>query len=327
MRRRDLLTFAGGALFVGATPTIAQQKAGLLRVGYVFSFAAAEGRHLWNACVSGLRSLGYEPGRTVAVEPRWAEGAHAILPDLVSQLVALHANVIVAAATPAALATKSGAPHIPMVFVAVADPIRIGLVRSFARPGGNATGISLLTPELSGKRVQLLAEILKRMPKLATLNNPANRSHDVFLEETRAAALQLRANVLPLSARDPEQIDAAFRRAVELGVSGLIVFDDPVLWSRRTQIVALAKSTRLPVMYGYSEYVEEGGLISYGPYRPALYARTAAFVDKILKGANPADIPVEQPTRFELMVNLKTAKGLGLQIPESVVIAADRVIE
>ena len=327
MRRRDMLTTAYGALLVSVVPAVAEQSRGLSRVGYLFSFAAAEGEHLWKACVSGLTSLGYTPGRNVLLEPRWAEGAHSLLPDLVRQLVASRVNVIVAAATPAALATKSGAPRIPMVFVAVADPIGVGLVQSFARPGGNATGVSLLTPELSGKRVQLLAEVLKRMPSLATLSNPANRSHIVFLEETRTAASQLRAEIQPLSARDAAQIDLAFKSAAEQGVSGLVVFDDPVLWSHRRRVVALAKTLRIPVMYGYSEYVEEGGLISYGPYRPALYERTAAFVDKILNGANPAGLPVEQPTRFELMVNLGAAKELGIQVPESVVIAADRVIE
>ena len=314
-------------MLAGSFQAMAEQTRKVATVGYLFSFAATQGQHLWDACVSGLRALGYAPSRNVILEPRWAQGGHATLPELVTQLVGSQVQVIVAAATPAALAAKAGAPQIPMVFVAVADPIRIGLVSSFARPGGNATGISLLTPELSGKRVQILAEVLKQMPRLATLSNPANHSHIVFLEETRSAAQQLHAEVQPLGARDAIQIERAFKNASEKGANGLIVFDDPVLWSHRKHIVALARAAKIPVLYGYSEYVEEGGLISYGPYRPALYERTAVFVDKILKGANPAHLPVEQPTKFELVVNLSAAKDLGLSVPEAVVVAADRVIE
>ena len=249
-----------------------QATAKVPRVGYLFSFVPSQGEHLWEACRQGLRELGYVEGRSIALEPRWAGGHHERLPGLVAELVRLKVDVIVAAATPANLAAKTGAGTIPVVMVAVADPARVGLVASLARPGGNVTGLSLLTPELSGKRLELLLEILRQAARVAVLINPDNRSH-------------------------------------------------------RKQGVALAAKARLAVSYGYSEFVDGGGLISYGPHRPDLYRRTAAYVDKILKGANPAELPIERPTRFELFVNLKTASSLGLTVPPSVLLRADRVIE
>jgi putative ABC transport system substrate-binding protein len=211
--------------------------------------------------------------------------------------------------------------------VAVADPARIGLVDSLARPGGRMTGLSLLTPELSGKRLSMLVEVTGQIRRAAVLNNPDNSSHPVFLQETLGAAKGMQIQIHTLDARNPSEIERAFEGVPRLGAQALIVFDDPVLWGHRKQVVALAAQARLPVMYGYSEFVDEGGLISYGPHRPDLYRRTAAYVDRILKGANPAELPIERPTRFELFVNLKTANALGLTIPRSVLLRADRVIE
>jgi len=325
MRRRELL-IASGVLFA-APFAIAQQAAKVPRVGYLFSFVRSQGEHLWEACRQGMRELGYVEGRNVVLEPRWADGHHERMPALVAELVRLKVDVIVAAATPANLAAKAGAGTIPIVMVAVSDPSRIGLVESLARPGGRITGLSLLTPELSGKRLGLLLEIMKQLPRVAVLINPDNRSHQVFLEETRAAAHAMQVEILPMQARNAGEIEQAFQAAAKESVQGLIVFDDPVLWGLRTEIVALAARARLPAMYGYSEYVDQGGLISYGPHRPDLYRRTASYVDRILKGANPADLPIERPTRFELFVNLKAGKALGLTVPRSVLLRADRVIE
>jgi putative ABC transport system substrate-binding protein len=296
-------------------------------VGYLFSFTPAEGQHLWEACRLGLRELGYEEGRNIALEPRWADGRHDRLPALAEELVRLKVDVMVSAATPASLAAKGATSSIPIVIVAVADPTRVGLVAGLARPGGNITGISLLTPELSGKRLQMLAEIARQPQRVAVLINPDNRSHAVFLEETNIAGRELHVRVEPLQARDPNEIERAFQDVSKQQAQGIIVFDDPVIWSHRRQVVALATKARLPVMYGYREFVSEGGLISYGPYRPDLYRRTAGYVDRILKGANPAELPIERPTKFELAVNLKTAKALGVTVPTSILLRADEVVE
>lgn len=338
LRRRRAASGAGLASFVlalaailaavsGAPFAYAQQTTKIPKVGYLFSFAPAEGRHLWEACVLGLRELGYVDGRTIALEPRWADGRHDRMPALVSDLVSGKVDVIVAAATPAALAAKAGAGSTPIVIVAVADPTRVGLVASLGRPGGNITGLSLLTPELSAKRLQLLAETVPRASRVATLSNPANRSHAVFLEETQAAAHQMAIQIHALDAGTPGEIGLAFQEAVRAGVHALIVFDDPVIWGHRTHVVAHARKTGLPVMYGYSEFVSEGGLMSYGPHRPDLYRRTAVYVDKIVRGADPADLPIERPTKFELFVNLKAAAALGLAISPALLASADEVIE
>ena len=325
MDRRRLVAMIGGALI--APFAIAQQPAKVPRIGYLFSFARSQGEHLWEACRQGMREHGYAEGRNVVLEPRWADGHHDRLSALVTELVRLKADVIVAAATPANLAARAGAGSIPVVMVAVADPLRIGLVDSLARPGGRMTGLSLLTPELSGKRLSMLAETVRQIRRVAVLNNPDNSSHAVFLQETLSAAKGMQVQIHTLNARNPGEIERAFAAAASDGAQALIVFDDPVLWGHRKQVVTLAGQARLPVMYGYSEFVDEGGLISYGPHRPDLYRRTAAYVDRILKGANPAELPIERPTRFELFVNLRSANALGLKVPQSILVRADRVIE
>jgi putative ABC transport system substrate-binding protein len=265
-------------------------------------------------------------GHTIILEPRWADGHHE-LPELAADLVRLKVDVIVSAATPASRAAKAATDSIPIVFVAVAEPMRAGLVASLARPGGNVTGVSLLTPELSGKRLQLLADVLPGVGRVAVLTNPDNLSHVVFLEETRGAAEAMGIKVQPLEARRLDEIEQALRSRAGSAAMGLIVFDDPVIWSHRKRIVALAAEQRLAVMYGYRDFADEGGLMSYGPDRPDLYRRTAAYVDKILKGAKPGELPVEQPTKFELVLNLKAARAQGLAIPPALRQRADHVIE
>ena len=276
----------------------------------------------------GLRELGYVEGQTVILEPRWAEGRHDRLPDLVADLLRLKVDVIVAAATPASQAARAATSTVPIVIVAVADPVRAALVASLARPGGNVTGLTLLTPELSAKRVELLAAALGgQLPRLAVLKSLANMSHTVFLEETRAATGGMGVELQVLEVQDGGELEAAVEGASRGRAAGLIVFDDPVFWSHRSRIVAQAAARRLPVMYGYREFADEGGLMSYGPSRPDLYRRTATYVDRIFKGAKPGDLPVEQPTKFELVINLKTAQALGLTSPPSLLQRADQVIE
>jgi putative ABC transport system substrate-binding protein len=327
MKRRSFLRFlAATALWPAATR--AQPAGKAPRVGYLFSFAPDEGRHLWEACRAGLRELGHVEGRSIVLVPRWADGHHDRLPALVDELVREKVDIVVAAATPANLAAKARAGSIPIVMVAVADPTHVGLVASFSRPGGTVTGLSLLTAELGGKRLQILAELMQKpLRAVAAITNPDNPSHALFREETEAAGQQLGVAIRLLDARNPAEIGRAFETAAKTAVVALVVFDDPVIWSYRKLVVAQAREWRLPVVYGYSEFVAEGGLISYGPHRPDLYRRTASYVDRILKGAKPGDLPVERPTRFEMAVNLGAAQALGLKVPDALLDRADEVIE
>ncbi len=326
--RRKLLVALGSGALAAPLASFAQQQAKKVpRVGYLFSFVPSEGQHLWQACRQGLKELGYVEGRSIIIEPRWAGGRHERLADLAAELVRLPVDVIVAAATPANLAAKAATTRIPIVMVAVGDPVKVGLVPNLARPGGNITGLSLLTPELSGRRLQMLLEIAGRARRVAALINPDNDIHAVFLDETRAAAAKLGVQLQTLSARNAQELQQAFESAKAQRTDSLLVFDDPVLWSHRKLAVQMAAKFKLPAMYGYREFVDEGGLISYGPDRPEQYRRTAGYVDRILKGAKPANMPIEQPTKFELIVNAKTARALGLTIPQSILVRADRVIE
>ena len=213
------------------------------------------------------------------------------------------------------------------MFVAVGDPVKVGLVKSFAQPGGNVTGLSLLTPELSGKRLELLTTCLGTLNRIAVIMNPRNAVSAVFLEETKLAAAQLGISIEGLEASTSAEVERALMAATRNGAGAAIVFDDPVLWSFRREMVALAAAEKLPVMYGYRDFVQDGGLMSYGPNRPDQYRGTARYVDKILKGAKPADLPIEQPTKFDLVLNLQTAKALGLSIPPTLLARADEVIE
>jgi len=301
-RRQALLGLGALAASFGAH---AQQPARLPRVGYLFSFAAPQGEHLWEACREGLRELGY----------------------VVEELVKLKVDVIVSAATPASLAAKAGAGSIPIVMVAVGDPLAIGLVASLSHPGGNVTGLTLLTPDLSGKRLQLVLDVLGRAERVAVLINPENRSHDVFLRETQAAAEKLAVRLLEKHARNAGEIEAAFDFSRGPRPDAMIVFDDPVLWGARKEIVAQVRRAKLPAVYGYTEFVETGGLISLGPDRRDHYRRTARYVDRILKGDRPAEMPVERPTKFELVVNARAAREQGLKLSQALLISADRVIE
>jgi putative ABC transport system substrate-binding protein len=274
-----------------------------------------------------LRELGYVEGQNIILEPRMAEGVHERLAKLAAELVQLKVDVIVAAATPASRAAKAATSTIPIVFVAVGDPVMVGLVASLARPGGNVTGLSLLTSDVSGKRLSLLMETVRKKSRVGILMNPDNPISAVFLEETKLAARQLQTELQPLHARNPGEIGRAFVDVAEKQIDAIIVFDDPVLWSHRAQIVSLTTAGKIPAMYGYREFVDGGGLMSYGPDRPDQYRRTAIYVDKVLKGAKPSDLPVEQPTKFELIVNRKVASALGVELPTSVLLAANEVIE
>ena len=274
-----------------------------------------------------MRELGYVEEQNIFVEPRWAEGKYDRLPALVTELERLNLNVLVAAATPTNIAVKAGSSNIPVVFVAVADPVRAGLIAGLARPGGRFTGLSLLTPETSGKRLELLKEIVPNLIRVAVLLNPGNLANFVFVEETRAAAQSLGLELQLFEVRNPSDVELAFTAAIAGQATAMVVFDDPFIHSHRARIIALAANHRLPAICGTREYADEGGLVAYGPHRPDLYRRSATYVDKILKGARPADLPVEQPTKFELIVNLKAGIALGLEMPTSMLLRADEIIE
>jgi putative tryptophan/tyrosine transport system substrate-binding protein len=330
MKRRELATLLGAAAattFLLPFTTWAQQRSGIPRIGYLFSLAQSQSQHLWEACRQGLRELGYTEGQNIILEPRWAEGRYELLPGLVAELERLKVDAMVVAATPTNIAAKAGTSTIPVVFVAVADPLRAGLIVSLSRPGGRFTGLSLLTPDMSGKRLELLGETVHNLSRVAVLLNPSNPANIIFAEETKAAAQKLRIELLLFEARNPEEVERAIEAAIADGANGLNVFDDPFIHSHRARIIVLAAKHRLPAMYGTREFADEGGLISYGPHRPDLYRRTAAFLDKILKGAKPADLPVEQPTKFELIVNLRAAKALGIDVPPMLLARADEIIE
>jgi putative tryptophan/tyrosine transport system substrate-binding protein len=328
MRRRNFISGLGGAAALALqSPSSLAQRANIPRVGYLFPFTRAESQDLWQACRQGLRELGHSEGQSIVLEPRWAEGQYDQLPGLLNELLQLKVDVMVVASSPVSRAAKAATSTIPIVFVAVADPVGIGLVSSLSRPGGNMTGLSLLTTDLSGKRLALLMEIVGKLSRVAVLLNPASPSTPIFLAETKAAAGRLGIELPVMEARNPAEIDGAFAAYSGHGADALMIFDDPTLWSHRAKINALAAARRVPTLAGFRDYVDEGGLISYGPDRPDHYRRTATFVDKILKGAKPADLPVEQAVKFQLIINNKTAKALGLSIPTTLLATADEVIE
>jgi putative ABC transport system substrate-binding protein len=293
----------------------------------MFATTSSESRDLLKAVREGFRNLGYVEGQTIILEVRWAEGRYERLPALATELVQLSVDVLVAFTTPGALAAKSATSKIPVVMVMVGDPVGSGLVASLARPGGNLTGLSLLNPELHGKRLELLRDILPRVSRVAILTNPGNPIHAVFWKETQAAAQALALQLQLVEVRGPEDFAGAFAAAVGGHAGAIIAFDDPLTLGYSTQIVALAAKNRLPVIYGFREFPDVGGLMSYGANRRDLYRRSTVFVDKILKGSKPADLPVEQPTKFELVINLKTAKQIGVTIPPNVLARADKVIK
>jgi putative ABC transport system substrate-binding protein len=272
----------------------------------------------------GLHELGYIEGQDITIEYGLAQST-AQLPDVAAELVRRKVDVLVASGTPSVLPAKNATSTIPVMFVAAIDPVAMGVVASLARPGGNVTGMSAVHADLTGKRLQLLRELLPKLSEIVFLVRATSPATAQYVKEAELAARTLGVQLRVLAVRDSSDFEGAFSEA--LGASALLVVDDAVMTAHRTQIAALALKNRLPTMYGLSEMVEAGGLMSYGPHYGDLYRRAATHVHKILKGAKPADLPVEQPTKFELVVNLKTAKALGLTIPQSVLLRADEVIE
>jgi putative ABC transport system substrate-binding protein len=305
----------------------AQQANKVNRIVYLSpSFATVNSSNL-KIFQQGLREVGYVEGKNIVIDYRYAEGKFERLPHFAAELVRLRVDLLVTVGgTPAALAAKNATTTGPIVFTAVGDPVTSGLVASLARPGGNITGLTILTPELSGKRLELLKEAFPKISLVAVLWNPSNPASKLFLRETEVAAEALGLRLQSLEVRGADDFRGAFQAATKRGAGALIALTDPLISGYQTRIIELAAKSRLPTIFDPREFAEGGGLMSYGPDRSEMYRRAAVYVDKILKGAKPADLPVEQPTKFELVINLKTAKQIGLTIPPNVLARADKVI-
>jgi putative ABC transport system substrate-binding protein len=328
--RRAFITLLGGAALVMACPLPlrAQQPQGRPLIGVLSPISAALAARNMEALRQGLRELGYVEGRNIAFEFRYAEGELARLPTLAAELVALQPAVIIAGSAPAALAAREATRAIPIVIASVQDPMALGLAASMARPGGNVTGIwSEGDDSLIGKRLELFKDAVAGASRLAVFVDPADASDVSTVKAVPAAARALRLDLRVIEVLSASDFEAAFAAAAREGAQGLYVSQNPFFFARRAEIAAMALRARLPAVDGYREFAVAGGLLSYAASLPDFYRRFGAFVDKILKGANAGDLPIERATKFELVVNLKTAKALGLTIPESFLLRADEVIE
>jgi putative tryptophan/tyrosine transport system substrate-binding protein len=305
----------------------AQPPGQVPRIGYLAADMGSLNAPRLEAFRHGLRDLGYVEGKNLTIEYRFAEGKLERLPELAAELVRLKVEVIVAGGTLMLLAAKHATRTIPIVMTNVSDPVARGLVASLARPGGNITGLTSISMDLSGKRLEQLKETVPGLARVGVLWDPADQGATAVFKETEAAAQALGVQVQPLEVRDPKEVERAFYAATGGRVQALIVVQGLLINARQKQIMAAALERRLPTMYSDREFVESGGLMSYGPNYPAMYRRAATYVHKILQGATPVDLPVEQPTKFELVVNRRTAKALGLEVPTSILLLADEVIE
>jgi len=327
MRRRDFIKVIAGSAAAWPLAAHGQQPA-MPVIGYLQSASPSYFAQFSDAVRQGLNEIGYVEGQNVVIERRSAEGQYARLAALAAGLVDRQVTVILAAGgTDPAKAAKAATSNIPIVFVSAADPVRTGLVASLNRPGGNVTGVSLLASALDAKKLGLLRELAPKASTIGVLINPDYPSANSQREEAQQAAARLGLRLLMLSARADGEIDLAFASAAKQGADALLVATDPFLLSRRERLVALAARYAVPAIYAQREVVTAGGLISYGPHFWDGYRQAGAYVGRVLKGEKPADLPVLQPTKFELVINLKTAKALGLEVPDRLLALADEVIE
>jgi putative tryptophan/tyrosine transport system substrate-binding protein len=325
--RRTFLAGTGAVLL--ARPLAAEaQPAGTRRIGLLESSSPSPARvRLWETLRQRLRELGYLEGQNIAFESRFADGKADRLPGLAAELVALKVDLIVTSGTPASLAAKQATRTIPIVMAQLADPVGAGLVSSLGRPGGNVTGLTTQDADLSGKRLEMLLQVVPKVSRFAVLIDETSQGSMLIARGTQVAAQSLGVQLQSLGVRGPEELDRAFSAMKEARAGALIVESSSLLFTSRTRLADLALKNRLPTMFAQREYTEAGGLMAYAADFSDLFRRTATFVDKILKGAKPADLPVEQPTKFELVINLKTAKALGLTIPPSLLGRADEIIQ
>jgi putative ABC transport system substrate-binding protein len=323
-RRRDLITLLGGAAAAWQLP--ARAEPARRTIGYLGSGTPLSQGRWVAAFVDRMRELNWVDGRNIGIEYRWGEGRSERFAEIAAEFVRLKVDVIVTSGAAAVLAARQATSAIPIVFGATADPVGAGLVASLARPGGNVTGLSVQSADFAGKQIELLRELVPGFRKLGIITNGGSPGPARETVEIQAAARTLGLEVMTEDVRSSEEMAAAFD-ALTGQADALYCVPDPLIGSHRAQIIALAQKARLPTVYGSREYVERGGLISYGPNIPDLFRRAAEYVDKILRGVRPADIPVEQPTRFDLVVNLTTARALGLEVPPTLLARADEVIE
>jgi putative ABC transport system substrate-binding protein len=332
MNRRDLVVTAVALLALGrvAAPldAEAQQAGKVYRIGYLSTPTRESVENGLQAFLRKLRELGWVDGHNLIIEYRWADGNVERLPDLAAELVRRNVDVIVAPAGSAALAAKHATSTIPIVMIFPSDPVEIGLVGSLRRPGGNITGTTFTPgPEIFGKQLQILKETIPHASRVAILSNPADPSFALQVRDVEATAKSLHIRLQRVEARGPEEFESAFAAMARERTEALVITGSSTFLAHRARLGELAVKGRLPTMYSFRENVEAGGLMAYAVNMADFVGRAAVYVDKILKGANPADLPVEQPTRFELVMNLKTARALGLTIPQSLLLRADEVIQ
>jgi putative tryptophan/tyrosine transport system substrate-binding protein len=330
MNRRNAGLALLALLAYGVAPpgAQAQQPGKVYRIGYLSAPTRESVEHVLEKFSQALRELGWVEGQNLIIEYRWAEGNVERLPDLAAELVRRKVDVIVAPAGSAALAAKNATSSIPIVMIFPSDPVEMGLVASLRRPGGNITGTTFTPgPEIFGRQLQILKDTIPRASRVAILSNPADPSFALQVREVEAAARTLHMRLQHVEARGPEQFDSAFAAMARERADALLINGTSTFLAHRVRLAELAVKNRLPTMYSFRESVEAGGLMAYAVNMAAFVERAAVYVDKILKGAKPADLPVEQPTKFELVINLKTAKALGLTIPQSLLARADELIQ
>jgi putative tryptophan/tyrosine transport system substrate-binding protein len=327
VNRREFITLLGGAALTWPRAMNAETPVKSHRIGFL-ALVPEEDKTLMSALLERLHELGYREDTNMVFQYRSAEGSPERLAPLALELVRDKPDVLVAGfGTLAAKAAKEATATIPVIFTTVGDPVGAGIVASLARPGGNVTGLTDQARDVQGKRLQLLLEFVPGKQDIAALLNPDTPFSRLALEEAKAAAEQAHIRLHVLEVRNANQIFESFGNARKAAAVGMLILEDPLIYSARAQIASLAAGSKLPTMFVYKDSVEAGGLMSYGPQRRLLYRRAAEYVDKILKGAKPSELPVEQPTKFELVINLKTAKALGLDVPPSLLARADEVIE
>jgi putative tryptophan/tyrosine transport system substrate-binding protein len=310
-----------------AAPLAAAQPPKKMTIGYLSANPSSDTKDAFDAFRTKLRALGHIEGQNLSIESRYADGRYERLPELAADLIRLRVDAIFVYSTPGSLAAKNATSTIPIVFAGVSDPLIVGLVATLTRPGGNVTGVTLTNPELSAKRLSLLKEAVPTMSRTAVLANPNFKPSASIVAETKAAASTLGVEIQVLEVREPQELAKAFRIMTEAKAYAVVVVPDPMFVAHRWRIAELAARSRIPAMYHLRQFVEAGGLIFYGADYVEAFQQGAVLVDKILKGAKPADLPVEQPWRFVLGINLKTAKALGLTIPPSLLLRADQVVE
>jgi putative ABC transport system substrate-binding protein len=314
-------------LFALCLSAEAQQAEKIPRIGFLASGSPSAYSSRTEGFRQGLRQLGYVEGKTIAIEYRYAEGLADPLPDLVADLVRLNVDIIVTSSTPATLALKNGTKTIPIVFVNVGDPVGSGLVVSLARPGGNLTGLSNQLSDLTGKHLELLKEVAPKISRVAVLGSTANPNRTSAAKRIEGLARSLGVDLQSVEIGEPKDLDGAFSQMTKSRADAVLIRGGALLSDQRIRIAELAARSRLPAIHFDQLFAEAGGLMAYGPSLPDMFRRAATYVDKILKGARPADLPIEQPTKFELVINLKTAKQIGLIIPPNVLARADRIIK